>query len=55
MTFPKAVRLEWTTPRTADIFDKITVMVARPDRIVVAIAIADGGPAWPRCGGAPLR
>jgi hypothetical protein len=41
-----------------DHFDTITVMVAdapRPDEIVVAMAIADGGRPWPRCGSAPIR
>jgi hypothetical protein len=39
-------------------FDAITVMVAdapRPDEIVVAMALADGGRLWNRCGGAPAR
>jgi hypothetical protein len=27
----------------------------RPDEIVVAMAIADGGRTWPRCGSAPIR
>jgi Amino acid synthesis len=41
-----------------DHFDTITVMIAdapRPDEIVVAMAIADGGRPWPRCGSAPIR
>jgi hypothetical protein len=41
-----------------DHFDTITVMIAdapRPDEIVVAMAIADAGRLWPRCGSAPIR
>jgi hypothetical protein len=41
-----------------DHFDTITVAIAdapRPDEIVIAMAIADGGRPWPRCGSAPIR
>jgi hypothetical protein len=44
----------WSFPH----FDTITVMVAdapRPDEIVVAMAIADGGRVWNRCGNGPIR
>jgi hypothetical protein len=44
----------WSFPH----FDTITVMVAdapRPDEIVVALAIADGGRVWNRCGTGPIR
>jgi hypothetical protein len=44
----------WSFPH----FDAITVMVAdapRPGEIVVAMALADGGRLWNRCGGAPAR
>jgi hypothetical protein len=44
----------WSFPH----FDTITVMVAdapRPDEIVVAMAIADGGRIWNRCGTGPIR
>jgi hypothetical protein len=39
-------------------FDTITVMMAdapRPGEILVAMALADGGRVWNRCGGAPAR
>lgn len=39
-------------------FDAVTVAVAdapRPDEILVAMAVADGGRLWNRCGGAPAR
>jgi hypothetical protein len=45
-------------PWSFDHFDTITVAVAdapRPDEIVVAMAIADGGRVHPRCGKAPIR
>jgi hypothetical protein len=45
-------------PWSFDHFDTITVSVAdapRPDEIVVAMAIADGGRLHPRCGSAPIR
>lgn len=41
-----------------DHFDTVTVSVPdapRPDEIVVAIAIADGGRSRPRCGKGPIR
>jgi len=41
-----------------DNFDTITVFVAdapRPDEILVAMAIADGGRIYPRCGQGPVR
>ena len=41
-----------------DHFDTITVFVAdapRPDEILVAMAIADGGRIHPRCGQGPVR
>lgn len=44
-------------PWSFDHFDTITVMLAdapRPEEIVVAIALADGGRPLPRCGQAPL-
>ena len=44
----------WSFPH----FDTVTVMVAdapRPDEIVVAIAIADGGRLYNRCGIEPIR
>jgi hypothetical protein len=45
-------------PWSFEHFDTITVMVAdapRPDEIVVAMAIADGGRLRNRCGDAPIR
>lgn len=45
-------------PWSFDHFDTITVSVPdapRPDEILVAIAIADGGRLMPRCGSAPAR
>jgi Amino acid synthesis len=45
-------------PWSFEHFDTITVMVAdapRPDEIVVAMAIADGGRLRNRCGAAPIR
>jgi hypothetical protein len=39
-------------------FDAVTVAMAdgpRPDEIVVAMAVADGGRLWNRCGGGPAR
>ena len=44
----------WSFPH----FDTVTVMVAdapRPDEILVAMAIADGGRLHNRCGDAPIR
>ena len=41
-----------------DHFDTLTVFVAdapRPDEILVAMAIADGGRIYPRCGQGPVR
>jgi hypothetical protein len=45
-------------PWSFDHFDTVTVCVAdapRPDEIVVAMAIADGGRLHPRCGTGPAR
>ena len=45
-------------PWSFEHFDTITVAIAdapRPDEIVVAIAIADGGRLRNRCGGGPIR
>ena len=39
-------------------FDAVTVVMAdapRPDEILVAMAVADGGRPWNRCGGGPAR
>jgi hypothetical protein len=44
----------WSFPH----FDTVTIMVAdapRPDEILVAMAIADGGRLYNRCGDAPIR
>jgi Amino acid synthesis len=44
----------WSFPH----FDTVTIMVAdapRPDEILVAMAIADGGRLYNRCGDGPLR
>ena len=40
-----------------DHFDTMTVMVPdapRPDEIVLCMAVADGGRAYPRCGDGPI-
>ena len=45
-------------PWSFDHFDTITVSVAdapRPDEILVAMAVADGGRPRPRCGRGPVR
>ena len=44
-------------PWSFDHFDTLTISIAdapREDEIVVAMAIADGGRLWPRCGDAPI-
>jgi len=44
----------WSFPH----FDAVTVMLAdapRPEEIVVAMAVADGGRLWNRCGATPAR